>query len=54
MAAAALTLGRSLEGPKEVAIAAAALLALARFRINPAWIMLLGGLARVALHLAGI
>ena len=54
MAAAALTLGRSLEGPPELAIAAAALLALARFRINPAWIMLLGGLSRIALHLAGI
>jgi chromate transporter len=54
MAAAALTLGRSLEGPPEVAIAAAALLVLARFRVNPAWIMLLGGLVRVGLHLAKV
>jgi chromate transporter len=54
MAAAAVTLGRSLEGAPELAIAAAALLVLARFRVNPAWIMLLGGVARVGLHWAGV
>jgi len=54
MAAAALILGRSLEGPAELGIAAATLLTLARFRVNPAWIMVLGGAVRLALHLVGV
>ena len=54
MCAAALTLGQSLEGPPELAIAAAALLTLVRFKVNPVWIMLLGGLARLGLHVVGI
>lgn len=54
MAAAAVTLGRSLEGAPELAIAAAAFLVLARFKLNPAWVMLLGGLARVGLRWAGV
>jgi chromate transporter len=54
MAAAALTLGRSLEGPVELALAAATLLALSRFRINPVAVMALGGAARLALRAVGI
>lgn len=54
MCAAALTLGQSLEGPAELAIAAAALLTLVRFKMNPVWIMLLGGLARLGLQVVGI
>ena len=54
MAAAAITLGRSAEGAPELAIAAATLLTLARFRVNPVVLMALGGGARLALHAAGI
>jgi len=54
MAAAALTLGRSLEGPPDVAIAGATLLTLSRFRVNPVALMALGGAARLALRAAGI
>ncbi len=54
MTAAVLTLGESLQGPVELAMAAATLLTLARFKVNPAWIMLGGGVVRVGLHLAGI
>ncbi|HET6437395.1 MAG TPA: chromate transporter [Anaeromyxobacter sp.] len=54
MAAAALTLGQSLEGPPELAIAAATLLTLTRFSINPVWVMALGGVARLLLRLAGV
>ena len=54
MTAAALTLGQSLQGPVELAIAAATLLTLARFKVNPVWIMLAGGAARFGLRLAGI
>jgi chromate transporter len=53
MAGAALTLGQSLDGPPELAIAAASLLTLSRFSLNPVLIMVLGGLTRVALRLAG-
>jgi chromate transporter len=54
MCAASLTLGQSLDGPAELAIAAATLLTLVRFKVNPVWIMLLGGVARVGLHAVGI
>jgi chromate transporter len=54
MAAAAITLGRSLVGPPDVAIAVGALLTLSRFRVNPVIVMAIGGVARAALHLAGI
>jgi chromate transporter len=54
MTAAALTLGRSLDRPVELAIAAATLLTLARFKLSPAWIMLLGGVARLGLRLVGV
>jgi chromate transporter len=53
MTAAALTLGQSLAGPVELALAAATLLTLARFPVNPVWIMFAGGLARLGLKLAG-
>ena len=54
MCAAALTLGQSLEGPPELAIAAAALLTLVRFRVNPVWIMVAGGIARMGLKVVGV
>lgn len=54
MAAAALALGRSLEGRVELAIAAASLLTLVRFRVNPVLVMALGGAVRLALSLAGL
>ncbi|MFO0585416.1 MAG: chromate transporter [Anaeromyxobacter sp.] len=53
MAAAALTLGSSLEGAPELAIAGAAFLTLARFRASPVAVMAAGGAARLALALAG-
>jgi chromate transporter len=54
MAAATLSLGRSIEGAPELAIAAATLLTLSRFRVNPVLLMALGGAVRVALRAAGI
>jgi chromate transporter len=54
MAAATLTLGRSLDGAPEVAIAAATVLTLARFRLNPVVAMALGAAARLGLRAAGI
>jgi chromate transport protein ChrA len=54
MAAAAVTLGGTLEGKAEISIAVAAGLTLARFELNPAAVLLLGGLTRLALHAAGL
>lgn len=54
MTVAALTLGESLAGPVELALAAATLLTLARFRVNPVWIMLAGGVARLGLRGMGL
>jgi chromate transporter len=54
MAAATLTLGGSLAGPPDLAIAGAALLTLTRFRVNPVLVMALGGVARLGLRAAGI
>jgi chromate transporter len=54
MAAAAITLGRSLGGSPDVAIAVGALLTLSRFRVNPAVVMAIGGAVRVALSVAGL
>jgi len=54
MAAAALTLGRSLDGAPELAIAAATVLTLSKFRVNPVGIMVLGGAARILLRAGGI
>jgi chromate transporter len=53
MAAAAVTLGRSLIGPLDFAIAAATLLTLSRFQVNPVVIMAIGGAVRLALGAAG-
>jgi chromate transporter len=49
MGAAALTLGSSLRGAPDLAIAAATTLTLVRFRVNPALILVLGGAVRLAL-----
>jgi len=54
MAAAALTLGQSLDGAPGVAIAGAALLTLSRFKVSPVLVMAAGGAARLALRAAGI
>ncbi len=54
MAAAALTLGQSLDGAPGVAIAGATLLTLTRFRVSPVLVMIVGGAARLALRAAGI
>lgn len=53
MAAAALTLGRSLAGAPELAIAAASLLTLSRFRVSPIAVMIAGGATRLALRAGG-
>jgi len=49
IAAAAVTLAGSLDGPTEIAIAAATGLTLVRFRMNPVFILAIGGATRVAL-----
>jgi chromate transporter len=54
MAAAALTLGESLDGGVGVAIAGAAFLTLSRFRVSPVIVMAAGGAARIVLRMAGI
>ncbi len=54
MAAAALTLGGSLDGGVELGIAGAVALAMGRFRLNPALMLAVGGAARVLLRLAGV
>ena len=53
MAAATFSLGRSLEGAADLAIAAASFLTLARFKVNPAWVMVLGGAVRLVLYASG-
>jgi chromate transporter len=53
MGAAALTLGATLHGAVELGIAAATALTLARFRLNPALVLLAGGAARLSLALLG-
>jgi len=53
MAAAAITLGGALHGSGEIAIAAAVGLTLARFRVNPALMLAMGGAARLLLASAG-
>jgi chromate transporter len=52
MAAAAVTLGSALE-KSEIAIAVAVTLTLSRFRVNPALMLLIGGVARVLLAWTG-
>jgi chromate transporter len=54
MAAAGLSLGTGLEGGAELGIAAAVALTVHRFPVNPAAMLALGGLARVALKAAGV
>lgn len=54
MAGAAITLGSGFRDQAEVGIAAAAALTLARFPLNPVWVLVLGGVARAALRLLGV
>jgi len=54
MAAAAVTLGSTLHGPADVGIAAATALTLSRFRVNPALLLVIAGLVRWGLQLAGV
>jgi chromate transporter len=54
MGAATLSLGTTLDGGVELAIAAAVALTLQRFPANPALMLALGGAARFALHAAGV
>jgi len=54
MAGAAITLGSGFRDQAEVGIAAAAALTLARFPLNPVWVLILGGAARAGLHLLGV
>jgi chromate transporter len=53
MGAAAITLATGLHGSSEIAIAAAVGLTLARFRVNPALMLALGGAARLLLTWVG-
>ncbi|HZJ55611.1 MAG TPA: chromate efflux transporter [Myxococcaceae bacterium] len=54
MAAAAITLGGSFDAKVEVGIAAATALTMVRFEVNPAWLLVLGGAARLGLSFAGL
>ena len=54
MAAAAITLGGSFDAKLEVGIAAATALTAVRFDVNPVWLLVLGGVARLGLSFAGL
>jgi chromate transporter len=54
MAAAAITLGSGFQAKVEVGIAAATALTMVRFEINPVWLMVVGGLARLGLSMTGV
>lgn len=54
MAAAAVTLGSSLQGPVDVALAAGAVLTLSRFAVNPALLLVVAGAARAVLTSLGV
>jgi chromate transporter len=54
MAAAAITLGGSFDAKVEVGIAAATALTAVRFEVNPVWLLVLGGVARLGLSFAGL
>jgi chromate transporter len=54
MAAAVISLGDTINGEGEIAIAAAVALTLSRFEINPAIMLALGGVARFAFRFAGL
>jgi chromate transporter len=54
MAGAAITLGSGFQDRAEIGIAAAAALTLARFPVNPVWMLVLGGGVRVVLGALGV
>jgi len=54
MAAAVISLGDTINGEGEIAIAIAVGLTLSRFEINPAVMLALGGAARFAFRFAGL
>ncbi len=54
MAGAAITLGSGFQDRAEIGIAAAAALTLARFPVNPVWMLVLGGGVRVVLGVLGV
>jgi chromate transporter len=54
MAAAAIALGDQLAGESEIGIAVAVALTLARFPLNPALMLLVGGVARFFLRMVGL
>jgi len=54
MAAAAITLGGSFDAKVEVGIAAATALTAVRFDVNPVWLLVLGGAARLGLSFLGL
>lgn len=51
---AAVVLGGSFHDPVSLAVAGAAALTLVRYDLNPAWIVAVGGVLRLALHWAGV
>jgi chromate transporter len=51
MAAAAIALGDQLSGESEIGIAVAVALTLSRFPLNPALMLLVGGVARLCLRM---
>ena len=54
MAAAAIALGDQLAGESEIGIAVAVALTLSRFPLNPALMLLVGGIARLCLRMVGL
>lgn len=54
MAAAAIALGDQLTGESEIGIAVAVALTLSRFPLNPALMLLIGGVARFGLRMVGL
>src|SRR5205823_9843218 len=54
MAAAAIALGDQLSGESEIGIAVAVALTLSRFPLNPALMLLIGGVARFGLRMVGL
>jgi chromate transporter len=54
MAAAAIALGDQLAGESEIGIAVAVALTLSRFPLNPALMLLIGGIARLSLRMVGL
>ena len=53
MAAAAITLGSSFNATLDVGIAAATALTAVRFEVNPVWLLVVGGLARLGVSMLG-